>query len=372
MVAIIRPDGSFVKPSWMIAPKNFWTGVAAFKGGFCVRVGSFTQSDWDSGNYPNVMVTPSGADSLLFFYDNLGNCYATNAMVASSGESWSNAGSRGDGTGFASDVRSHYVYYADKVPSSSGDGVVGIWDGRTGAFVTNVTWTTTDPTVHSIDRFGIAVDALDRFCVATDMQFDKSFPSCYYQDAARVGQFDGTNVTWLTPMFFPFVNHETNVDNLLGIETGVCPYVMMNTKEICICAKAFANSTNNPAAGPDTYSWDCDGPGQGFCPPGNPKIDTGGNDRTFIYTIFTHPAPVDSPKPTVTLATSGAAATLSYPWEAGLFRLQHKTTSLATAGGWSDVSPQPALQLQGTDQNPVAFYFNVAIGNGDEYFRLVR
>ena len=370
IAAIIRPNGTFVKPSWFVAPKNFWTGVAAFKGGFCIRVGSFNQTDWDSGNYPNVLVPPSGADSLLFFYDNGGNCYATNAMVASSGQAFSNAGSRGDGTGFASDVRSHYVYYTDKVPGNSGDAVVAIWDGRTGAFVTNATWTTTDPSLHSLDRFGIGVDALDRFCVAVDMRFDQNFSSCYFQDVARVGQFDGTNITWLTPMFFPFINHETNVDNLLGIETGVCPYVMMNTKEICICAKAFANSTNNPDGGPDTYSWACNG--QGFCPPGNPKIDTGANDRSFIYTILTHPAPVDPPKPRITLTKSGNNTIISYPWDAGLFRLQHKTTSLGSAGGWTDVSPQPPLQVQGTDQEPVAFYFTVPLSSGTEFFRLTR
>ena len=83
-------------------------------------------------------------------------------------------------------------------------------------------------------------------------------------------------------------------------------------------------------------------------------------------------APVDLPKPKITFTKSGGNATISYLWDAGFFRLQHKTTSLAVAGGWTDVSPQPARQLQGTEQDPVAFYFTVPLGTGTEYFRLTR
>ena len=371
IIGLFTPTGTPLMPSFLLAPKNFWTGIAAFKGGFCVRVGSFGASDWSSGNYPYILVPPTNTDALLFFFDNDGNCYATNAMVASSGLSFANAGARGDGTGIGSDVRSYYVYYTDKVPGNSGTGVVAIWDGRTGAFVTNANWTTTIPNTNSLDRFGVAVDALDRFCVSCDLQFDSSLPCCYFQDVARVGSFDGKKITWLTPMFFPFINHETNYANLKGIETGVCPYVMMNTKEICICAKAYANSTNNPAAGPNTYSWDCNG--QGKCPPATPDLDTGGNDRTFIYTIFTHPQPVNPPVPKITFSRPDPAhLVLSYPADDGLFRLQHKTASLGLPDQWTDVSPQPARVPLPTFENPSTFQFTVTIGTGPEYFRLVR
>jgi hypothetical protein len=370
---IVRPDGSWVTNSWMVAPKNFWTGIAAFKGGFCVRVGSFGQSDWDSGNYPDVLVPPTGNDELLFFYDNLGNCYATNAMCASANLVFNNNG-RGDGIAITADIRGHYVYYTDTLAASDtnapGQSVVAIWDGWTGQFVTNAVWSTSDPTVASHDRYGIAVDALDRFCVANACRFDKNLPLCMYQDVARVGKFDGKSITWLTPEFFPFVNHDSDTNNLMGIETSVCPYVTMTTKQICICAKIWGNSTNNPSAGADTFSWDCYKPSTPQCYPTPNTGDSGGNDRTFVYTVFTHPAPVDPPTPRITFKTSGTNATLSYPADNGLFRLQSSTT--LAAGSFADVIPQPARVPLPTFENPDTFQFTVSLGAGNKYYRLVR
>lgn len=356
LAAIVRPDGTYVKATWPVAPKNFWTGVMAFKGGFCIRVGSWNQSDWDAGWSNGVLVPPTGTDALLFFYDNAGNCYATNSMNASSGLSWSQSNSRGDGAALAADIRSHYVYYTDKIPGNSGDGVVGIWDGRTGAFVTNATWTTTDPSKHSLDAFGIGVDALDRFCVAVDMRPDTAaFPA--YQDAARVGKFDGTNITWLTPMFYPFVNHESDTANIKGIQTSVNPYVMMTTKAICIAARCWANSTNNPAAGPDTANPSC--LLNSTC-----TIGDSGQDRTVVYTIISHPAPVAAPRPSLTVTKSGGNAVLSWPYDLvtyGFWTLQSSPS--ISPGSWS---PQANVVVVGS----TAYSTNAIAGKN--YYRLAR
>jgi hypothetical protein len=284
-----------------------------------------------------------------------------------------NNNGRGDGIGITADIRSRYVYYTDVLATSDtnapGQSVVAIWDGLTGKFVTNAVWSTSDPTVASHDRYGIGVDALDRFCVANACRFDINLPLCLYQDVARVGKFDGTNVTWLTPEFFPFVNHDSDTNNMMGIETSVCPYVMMTTKQICIATKIWGNSTNNPSTGADTYSWDCRGP-SGLCYPTPNLTDSGGNDRTFVYTVFTHPAPVDPPKPTITFRTSGSTATLSYPADAGLFRLQSSTSLVP--GSFTDVSPQPARVPLPAFETPSTFQFTVSLAGGNKYYRLVR
>ena len=91
-------------------------------------------------------------------------------MCASANLVFNNNG-RGDGIGITADIRSHYVYYTDTLAASDtnapGQAVVAIFGmRRTGQFVTNAVWSTSDPTVASHDRYGIAVDALDRFCVA--------------------------------------------------------------------------------------------------------------------------------------------------------------------------------------------------------------
>jgi hypothetical protein len=362
---IVKSDGTVVKPTWLVAPKNFWTGVVAFKSGFCIRVGSWnptTDLAPGSGYGDTLLVPPttnSTSEALLFFYDNAGNCYATNTMAGSSGILWSQDGGRGDGAGLAADIRSPYVYYTDKLSTNNAIGAVGIWDGRTGAFVTNATWTTTDPSKTGLDRFGMNVDALNRFCVAVDMKADTSvFTS--WQAVARVGQFDGTNISWLTPMFYPFVNHESDTNSIKNIQTSFCPYVMMTTKAICIAAKGQVNSTNNPAAGPDTANPTCEGIGGPPCVYG----DTG-KDRTLIYTIISHPAPVEAPRPNITVTRSGPNAIISWDQDAGLFTLQ--STSVLP-GGWANVSPQPAT----VGPTGGKYTKTVPIGSGNLFFRLAR
>jgi hypothetical protein len=220
--AIITPTGQMVKSNTLVRTSDFWDCMAVFRGGFCVR--------------------PSGGT--LYFYDNAGNLLGTN-LQSSCGLPFDAA--RGDGTRLVSDIRSDYVYLVGPVTNTA---QVAIWDARTFQWVTNAVITDTDPAVHSVDRCGAAVDALNRLCAAYMFSPDPAvFPS--KQIAARVMKFDGKNVTFLTPSFFPFVNYENNPTNVLGITT-LNPTVAMTTKAICIAAKGTINSTNNPAGGPDT------------------------------------------------------------------------------------------------------------------------
>lgn len=362
LALIVRPDGSIVKDTWLVGAHEAWVGVVAYRGGFCVRVGNFTPAEAPA---LGALVPPNAGDALLFFYDNSGTPIATNSMRASSGIFWANATGRGDGTGFAADIRSHYVYYTEKQFNNNGDAYVGIWDGRTGVFVTSAVWSETDPSVHSLDRFGIAVDALDRFTVVCDMKPDQSLFKAW-QAVARVGSFDGTNVSWITPTFFPFVNHEWDTNSLKNIETSWTPTVMMTTKAICFVNQGWINSSNNPAAGPDTWSWNA----SPFNPGANNLPDTGNADRTMVYTVVTHPQPVDPPRPQIAIAKSGNNVTISWPAEAGFFRLQASAT--LQPNSWADVSPQPPFQYSPNAANAVTYSLTTTPSGGNVFYRLVR
>jgi len=242
VATIFRPDGSIVKEAFKVADGDLWSNVAAYRGGFCVRVAG-----------------------VLYFYDNAGNLQGS--VNQSTGINTDPG--RGDGTRIAGDIRSPYVYLAGKQPDSP-HGVVtlAIWDSRTRNFVTTAPVSDTDPTIHSVDRVAVAVDALDRVCVVYKLKPNDNFT--LWQVAARVMKFDGTNITYLTHSFFPFVNYENDPNNVKGLQT-LEPSVAMTTRQICIAAKGTVNSTNNPTAGPDTA------------------------DLTTLYTVINHPDPQNYP-----------------------------------------------------------------------------
>jgi len=241
--SIVTPAGEVVKSATLVDLNDIWDNVAAYRGGFAIRV-----------------------HNLLYFFDNAGNPTHTNDINLSSGLTFGTG--REDGSRIGSDIRSYFVYLAGQTPESGkGDPVnVAIWDSRTGQFVTSATVTDTDPAVQSVGRVVVAVDALDRFCVAYGLRPNGGFLN--EQTAARVMKFDGANVTYLTHSFFPFVNFDP--DGSSGLTT-VTPSVAMTTRQICIAAKGTINTTNNPAGGPNTAA------------------------ETTLYTVISHPDPQNSP-----------------------------------------------------------------------------
>lgn len=282
--AIITPAGTVVKDAFLVDPHAIWDNVAAFSGGFAVR-----------------------ANAILYFYDNTGKLLGTSPQ-SSSGLAYDTG--RGDGTRIASDIRSHYVYLGGDAGAHT-PVTVSIWDARTQSFVANAVVSDTDPTTHSVDRVALAVDALDRFCVAYMIKPTADFTQ--NQVAARVMKFDGTNVTYLTHSFFPFVNYDR--DGSLGLTT-VTPSVAMTTRQICIAAKGTVNSTNSPAGGPNTAG------------------------ETTLYTVVSHPDPQPTPGGgagiTITsISAQGAAATIAWTGGTGPYLVQKKN-SLSDAQ-WQDV-----------------------------------
>jgi hypothetical protein len=174
------------------------------------------------------------------------------------------------------------------------------------------------------------VDALDRFCVAYSLKPTADF--LQYQVAARVMAFDGASITYLTHSFFPFVNYDPSGGLGLGTDN---PGVAMTTRQICISGNGTINSTNNPAAGPDTSS------------------------MTDVYTVISHPAPVTAPKPAITITKSGSNVVVDWNVEDGLFTVQTKPS--VGPGAWSNATA-------GNVAPPVT----LPVGAGTQLIRLAR
>lgn len=239
---IVSPTGAIVRDTFVIDLGQIWSNVAAYKGGFCVRI---------NGN--------------LRFYDNGGNFLGAVDQVTS-GVSFDRG--RGDGTRIAAHINSPYVFLAGKATTDT-TVRLAVWDARDRSFVAKAD-VSEGAFPGTPDRVNLAVDALNRVTVAWESQ-----PAEYeaVQVAARVLKFDAAakTITPLTPSFFPFVNFAKTG----GIRTFRMS-VAMTTKQILVAAKGEINLQNQPAQG----------------------ANSPGNEINF-YTIFTHPDPQDDPTPPV-------------------------------------------------------------------------
>jgi hypothetical protein len=314
--AIVTPSGATVRTNTFVDPRDIWDNVAAFKGGFVVR-----------------------CHDTLYFYNNAGDLQGS-SLQAASGLTFGTG--RNDASRVASDIRSYYVYLAGRSPEASennpGEAVwVAIWDSRTRAFVASAQVSDGSPENSRNNRVNLAVDALDRFCVAYANKADiVNFPNANWQVAARVMAFDGAKISYLTHSFYPFVNSDPTGEATLLTEK---PSVAMTTRQICIAANGIVNSQNNPAGGGNTAA------------------------QTTFYTVISHPAPVSSTGPSITATRSGNNLTISWAASAGSFTLQSTPTVSPTA--WTNVTPQPPIVPAG-GQNTMT----VVIGSGNTFFRL--
>jgi len=344
--AIITPKGTIVKGPTEVRNTDIWDNVCAFKGGFAVR-----------------------AHNLLYFYDDDGNELTNVDVNVTSGLIFANdpanAGGRGDAYRIGGNIGSYYVYMAggttnppgySTAPMSVGlqgedhDGVVcvAVWDSRTGACVATAPVCELDPAYSASSRAMIAVDASDDFTVAYKLRPTVSVPQL--QTLARVGKLaGGTNVTWLGPSFYPFVNHDAYGGQSFGgtnyYETDE-PNVAMTTQQICIAAKGVFNSTNNPAAAPDTVQ-----------------------KYTDLYTVIANPAYVaPAVAPTMTATLSAGNLIISWNASAGLFTLISSSNPAAPLSSWAAVSPQPPTT------GPVngKYSMTVPIKAGNQYFDLTQ
>jgi hypothetical protein len=311
VATIFAPNGTLIKDTWWVGHATGdrqWMNVASYSGGFCIR-----------------------AEFFLYFYDNEGNLRFTSPYT----DPLPSGGAFGTdlrSIRLASDIRSHYVYVAGPVGS---DIKLGVWDTRTGAFVTDAI-VTSDLSPSSASFTELAVDALDRVCVAYQGK-----PTADFQDQimAQVLKFNGALATAVTPTFFPFLNSDTTnnvaTNGVRGFTTQL-PAVAMTTRAICIAAKGTLNSTNDAASYPDT------------------KVET------TVYTVFT--APVLPSPPALTARAEGTNVVLSWTWTypAGFLGLQ--TSSTLQPASWS--------YLTNVVQAGNTYYSTNTIGPGNAFYRL--
>ncbi|HKS38174.1 MAG TPA: hypothetical protein VJW76_13335 [Verrucomicrobiae bacterium] len=284
VATIFRPDGSIVKEAFKVADGDIWSNVAAYRGGFAVRVAG-----------------------VIYFFDNAGTLQGQ-VNQSTSGDSFD--GGRGDGTRLFAHINSPYLYLVGKVTTATTI-KVAVWDTRNRQFVTLASVSEAG-FPGGTDRANGAVDALNRLTVSWVSQ-----PPGYVnqQVAARVLAFNETTRTIapLTPSFFPFINASTN-DTIRSLQMSVA----MTTRQICVAAKGEINLLNNPAAGATS-----------------PR-------EVNFYTLFSHPDPQNDPTPaagggpTLTVARSASTVTLSWPAAVTGFTLEE--TSTLTSPSWGPVS----------------------------------
>jgi len=339
--AVIKPDGTIVAGPTEVRATDIFDNVCAFKGGFAVRV-----------------------HELMYFYNDEG-VLQTNSPVnvlTSSGLVWGNdatgAGGRGDAYRIGGNIGSYYVYMAGGTTNGVKNGAnpnpgpvvcVAAWDTRTGKCVATAPVCELDPSYYHSDRTMIAVDASDHFTVAYKLEPTVAFPQ--FQTMGRIGQLAGGNITWLGPSFFAFYNHDAyggqtygNTNSPAYYETDE-PNVAMTSQAICFAAKATINSTNNPAAAPDTQP------------------------QTTVYTVISNPAYVPSAAaPSMTAILSAGNVIISWNASAGLFTLVSSTNPAASLSTWAAVSPQPPTT------GPVngKYSMTVPVKAGDQYFDLKK
>jgi len=238
VATIFAPDGTVVKESFKVADGDLWSNVAAFKGGFAVRV---------AGKF--------------YFFNNAGVAQGEPVDQDTSSEGFDRG--RGDGTRIAGHINSPYVYLAGRVPGASMVRVAA-WDATTRTFVAKAD-VSEGGFRGDFDRATVTADALNRVVVSW-----VSRPDGYEQQqvAARVLELDGTAKSFkaLTSSFLPFVN-ASPVGNIRTLQMSLA----MTTKQILVAAKGEINLQNKP--------------------------DQGANSPREInfYTVISHPAPKDDP-----------------------------------------------------------------------------
>lgn len=237
---IFAADGKVVKEAFKVADGDLWANVAAFKGGFAVRV---------AGKF--------------YFYNNAGELQGDPVAQATSGENF-DAG-RGDGTRLGGHINQPWVFLVGRVVGSTAVRVA-IWDARTRTLAA-LADVSEGGFRADADRAVVAADGLGRFTVAW-----VSKPDGYeaQQVAARVFEMDeaAKAVKPLTPSFLPFVNASP-----VGGIRSVGMTVAMTTKQILVAAKGEINLQNQPDQGANS-----------------PK-------EVNFYTVISHPVPKDDPTP---------------------------------------------------------------------------
>lgn len=336
---ILAPDGSVVKDSWVIDPRDIWSNVTSYQNGFAVRV-----------------------HEIIYFHDNDGNLSGQvdivndlpSALVEPGAVSFDTG--RGDSTRISGHINSPFVYLAGAMGILDSEGFpvedenfqpvevvrVAAFDStKSGAasfvgsavvneLASDLSGDEDKSFLPGLGRVNLASDALDRIAVAYEGTLRDEFGDSIglAQTFVRVLSFDGQSGDFakLTPSFFAYVNQ-----NDIDIRT-FRPTVAMTTEAILVAGKGEINSGNNPDQGPDTPQ------------------------QATFYTVFAHPAPQADPTPGLVgtgsnLAISVTGAQVNITWD-GAAVLK---SSSDVSGPYSPVTGATSPYQTTADQS-AAFY----------------
>lgn len=304
---IFAPDGSIVTESFLVANGDLWANVAAFRGGWAVRVAG-----------------------VFHLFDNAGQSLGS-IDQNTSGDSFDR--NRGDGTRIAGHINSPYLYLAGKITTANMVKLAA-WDTRDRSFVASAE--VSEPAfAGAFDRVNVTVDALNRAVVGWVSQ-----PEGYekQQVTARVLALDenAKAITPLTSSFLPFINAARS-----GGIGSVQMSLAMTTRQICVAAKGEINLQNQPDQG--AYI--------------NPNTGEPLREINF-YTVFTHPSPQEDPTtpvggavPEFTRVGLNPDGSLTLEWTGG----GTLETASALGGNWEPIPGATSPRTVPTEA-PAAYY----------------
>jgi hypothetical protein len=266
---------------------------------------------------------------------------------------------RGDDSRIAGHINSPYVFMTQKRGT---DVFLAAWDSRLVAtesgFVAEINVNELEPAVGGTDtttftptavaRVNLAVDALNRVAVASEVTLTYPNPEYLYKQVAmRVMKLDDSvspkKFTYLTHSFVTFVNSSTNVNNTAKSMT---PAVAMTTKEICIAAKGEVNSNNDPNAAADS------------------PIESN------FYTVISHPDPKDDPttpafEPVPALSMTRSAGNVILSWTTNATGYTLRSKGNFSAAVWQTNSPAPVT-------SGAVFTVTEPIGPTNKFYQLIK
>ena len=301
---ILARDGSVVRESWVVDPRDVSAGVSSYKEGFCVH-----------------------ALDRLYFHDNAGELRGQIRQDELPETLWFDVQQTGS-MQIASHVNHSLIFLAgiadlfdkqgDRLKDAFGQFrksvQIAVFDATTPKFLSRRIISEVSAGNGGSDavdlpgafgRVDIAADALGRTAVAFEVKLQESKNP---QTLIRVLDYNPTDDEWsaLTPSFFAFHNHASPEFR------SISPSISMTTREILVAAKGEINQADNPSAGVNT-------------PP-----------QTTFYTMFSHPHPQDDPTTKIIPAAPivienvsiAEGNTISITWSGGVgpFLLQRKTS----------------------------------------------
>lgn len=301
---ILARDGSVVRESWVVDPRDVSAGVSSYKEGFCVH-----------------------ALDRLYFHDNAGELRGQIRQDELPETLWFDVQQTGS-MQIASHVNHSLIFLAgiadlfdkqgDRLKDAFGQFrksvQIAVFDATTPKFLSRRIISEVSAGNGGSDavdlpgafgRVDIAADALGRTAVAFEVKLQESKNP---QTLIRVLDYNPTDDEWsaLTPSFFAFHNHASPEFR------SISPSISMTTREILVAAKGEINQADNPSAGVNTQP------------------------QTTFYTMFSHPHPQDDPTTKIIPAAPivienvsiAEGNTISITWSGGVgpFLLQRKTS----------------------------------------------